>query len=261
MTTPHSAITLLTDFGTVDGYVAELKGVLTTLAPGVPVLDMSHDIPAHDIEHARLTLARYWRRFPAGTVHLVVIDPGVGTSRAAIAVESDGRFLVGPDNGVLSPALFALDAMVVQLPVDPQASATFHGRDVFTPAAAQLALGTPLAALGESWHHAVRRRTPQPQRQADGSLVGEILTIDRFGNALTNLMAHGLTARLAAGEAYAVSVGSHRARVVHTYGDAATGELVALTGSSGFLELAVRDGSAAAQRGLQRGQAVVLRGG
>jgi S-adenosylmethionine hydrolase len=258
---PHSAITLLTDFGTADGYVAELKGVLTTLAPGAPVLDMSHDIPAHDIEHARLTLARYWRRFPAGTVHLVVIDPGVGTSRAAIAVESDGRFLVGPDNGVLSPALFSLDAIVVQLAVDPHASATFHGRDVFAPAAAQLALGTPLAALGETWHQAVRRRTPQPQRHADGSLLGEILTIDRFGNALTNLMAHGLAARTAAGVAHTVTTGRHVARVVRTYGDAAPGELVALTGSSGFVELAVRDGSAAALRGLQRGQPVVLREG
>lgn len=255
---PLSAITLLTDFGTADGYVAELKGVLTTLAPGVPLLDMSHDIPAHDIEHGRLTLARYWRRFPVGTVHLAVIDPGVGTSRAAIAVESEGRFLVGPDNGVLSPALFALDAAVVQLPVDAHVSATFHGRDVFAPAAAQLALGVPLSALGDAWHHAVRRRTPQPQRQADGSLVGEILTIDRFGNALTNLMAHGLTARTAAGPAHTVSVGGDVVRVVGTYGDAAHGELVALPGSSGFVELAIRDGNAATLRGLRRGQSVSL---
>lgn len=261
ITMSHSAITLLTDFGTADGYVAELKGVLTSLAHGVPILDMSHDIPAHDIEHARLTVARYWRRFPVGTVHLVVVDPGVGTSRAAIAVESDQRFLVGPDNGVLSPALFALDAHVVQLPINSHASATFHGRDVFAPAAALLALGTPLRALGEEWHHPVRRRTPQPQRQPDGSLLGEILTIDRFGNALTNLMAHGLVARTASGIDHTVAVGSHVARVVRTYGDATSGELVALTGSSGFVELAVRDGSAAALRGLKRGQAVVLRAG
>lgn len=256
---PHPAITLLTDFGTADGYVAELKGVLATRAPGAPLLDMSHDIPAHDIEHARLTLARYWRRFPVGTVHLVVVDPGVGTSRAAIAVASDGRFLVGPDNGVLSPALFALDAVVVALPIDAHASATFHGRDVFAPAAAQLASGEPLDMLGERWHHPIRRRTPQPQRLADGSLVGEILTIDRFGNALTNLMAAGFSARVMSGAVGgSVTTGEAVAPVVRTYGDAPSATLVALVGSSGFVELAIRDGSAASTYQIKRGQRVVL---
>ena len=249
---PAPAITLLTDFGTADGYVAELKGVLTTGAPSVPLLDMSHDIAPQDVEHARLTLARYWRRFPIGTVHLVVIDPGVGTSRAAIAVESDGRFLVGPDNGVLSPALFALDAQVVSLPVGPHASATFHGRDVFAPVAAQLALGAPIDALGDAWHDPVRRRTPPPQRQADGSLVGEVLTIDRFGNAMTNLVSRSMSA------ASVVQVAGQIVRVVRTYGDAAPGELVALIGSSGFVEVAVRDGHAATQWHLTRGQRVEL---
>lgn len=248
------AITLLTDFGTADGYVAEMKGVLTTLAPQAPLLDMSHDIPAQDVEHARLTLARYWRRFPVGTVHLVVVDPGVGTSRAAIAVQSDGRYLVGPDNGVLSPALFALDARVIALPVDPHASATFHGRDVFAPVAAQLALGAPFDALGEALHEPVRRRTPQPQRLNDGSLAGVVLTIDRFGNIITNLVAYAAHSRAAT----SVELGGMQARVVRTYGDAAPGELVALVGSSGFIEVAVRDGSAAAQYRLRRGERVVL---
>ncbi len=248
------AITLLTDFGTADGYVAELKGVLTSLAPQAPLLDVSHDVPPQDVEHARLALARYWRRFPAGTVHLVVVDPGVGTSRAAIAVQSDGRYLVGPDNGVLSPALFALDARVVSLPVSPHASATFHGRDVFAPVAAQLALGGPFDALGEPLHEPVRRRTPQPHRQHDGSLVGEVLTIDRFGNAITNLVAYAAHSRAAT----TVELGGMHARVVRTYGDAAPGELVALVGSSGFVEVAVRDGSAAAQYRLRRGERVVL---
>lgn len=248
------AITLLTDFGTADGYVAELKGVLTTIAPGAPVLDMSHDIPAQDVDHARLTLARYWRRFPVGTVHLVVVDPGVGTARAAIAVQSDGRYLVGPDNGVLSPALFALDARVVALPVDPHAAATFHGRDVFAPVAAQLALGVELDALGEPLHDPVRRRTPQPQRQPDGSLTGVVLTIDRFGNIITNLVAYAAHSR----PATSVELGGMHARMVRTYGDAAPGELVALVGSSGFVEVAVRDGSAAAQYRLRRGERVVL---
>ena len=244
---PAPAITLLTDFGTADGYVAEVKGVLTSNAPGVSVLDMSHDVTAHDVEHARLTLARYWRRFPGGTVHMVVIDPGVGSSRAALAVESDGRFLVGPDNGVLSPALFALDSRVIALDVTIVAAPTFHARDVFAPAAAQLALGVPIDTLGEPFHEPVRLRTPQPLRQDDGSFVGMVLTIDRFGNAVTNIVAR---------QVEWVQVAHQRVRVVHTYADAGQGELVALMGSSGLLELAMNSANAAAVWGLERGQMV-----
>ena len=247
------AITLLTDFGTADGYVAELKGVLVSLAPGVPIVDLSHDIPPQDIAFGRLTVARYWRRFPVGTVHLVVVDPGVGTSRAAIAIASEGRLLVGPDNGVLSPALFSLDARVVQLPVDAAASATFHGRDVFAPVAAQLALGATLEQIGESYANAVRLRTPPPFRDAHGLLHGEVLTIDRFGNVVTNLLTrepHGM-----------VKIAGRAARLVRTYGEAARGELVALCGSSGFVEVAVREGSAAAVLGVTRGDSVVLSSG
>src|SRR5829696_9949198 len=124
-------ITLLTDFGTADGYVAEMKGVLLTYAPDAVVVDVTHDVAPQDVEAGRLALARYWRRFPAGTVHLAVVDPGVGSARAALAVESDGRYLVGPDNGLLSPALLLVSARAVSLPVPPNASPTFHARDVF----------------------------------------------------------------------------------------------------------------------------------
>lgn len=249
---PAPAITLLTDFGTADGYVAEMKGVLCTLAPDVPLIDVTHDIAPQDITAARLVLARCWRRFPAGTVHVVVVDPGVGTQRAAIAVESEGRFLVGPDNGVLSPALFALDARIVRLPVPITAAATFHGRDVFAPAAAALVEGAALTDLGEPFTTPVRLRTPPPRRDADGSLHGEVLTIDRFGNVITNLMT-----RESAGT---VEVAGQVARLVRTYGDAAFGEIVALVGSSGFVEIAMRNGSAAGALGIARGEAVVLTG-
>lgn len=244
---PAPAITLLTDFGTADGYVAEMKGVLTTMAPGIPLLDMSHDIPSHDVEHARLILARYGRRYPIGTVHVVVVDPGVGTSRAAIAVESDGRFYVGPDNGVLSPSLFALDCRVVQLASITSVSATFHGRDVFAPAAARLATGTSIEALGEPFHEPVRLRTPQPIRLEDGSFQGMVLTIDRFGNAITNIVAR---------QAGRVTVANHCVRLVRTYGDAEPGELIALMGSSGLLEIAQNNGNAAVAWGIERGQMV-----
>jgi S-adenosylmethionine hydrolase len=247
-----AAITLLTDFGTADGYVAELKGVLVSLAPGAPIVDLSHDIPPQDIAMARLTVARYWRRFPIGTVHVVVVDPGVGTTRAAIAIASEGRLLVGPDNGVLSPALFSIDARVVQLPIDPMASATFHGRDVFAPVAARLACGVPLEQIGEPYSGAVRLRTPPPRRDAHGLLHGEVLTLDRFGNIVTNLMTRDVSGM--------VKICGRAARLVRTYGDASRGELVALVGSSGFVEIAVREGSAAQLLGVERGAAVVLSG-
>jgi S-adenosylmethionine hydrolase len=251
MTAP--AITLLTDFGTADGYVAEMKGVLLCAVPGVPLLDMSHEVPAHDVEFARLTLARYWRRYPVGTVHLVVVDPGVGSERAAIAVASEGRYLVGPDNGVLSPALFALDAHAVTLPVNANASPTFHGRDVFAPAAASLARGVGLHELGDPLLEPVRRRTPQPVRRGDGAIEGEVLTIDRFGNALTNLLARDV-------DSVTLDEGSvrRRLRLVRTYADAMAGEAVALVGSSGFLEIALRDGDAARALGIRRGHRVAV---
>jgi S-adenosyl-L-methionine hydrolase (adenosine-forming) len=241
---------MLTDFGTADGYVAEMKGVLLSSAPGVHVVDLSHDIPPHDVETARLTVARYWQRFPTGTIHIAVVDPGVGSARRGLAVQSDGRCLTGPDNGVLSPALLIPGARVVSLPVPPGAAPTFHGRDVFAPAAAALARGAALESLGEPIDDPVIRRTPEPVREADGGLRGEVIVIDRFGNAVTNLLAvHGGN----------VNVGSIEVPLRRTYADVEPGEPVALVGSSGLIEIAVRDGSAAATLGLTRGSVVKIR--
>jgi hypothetical protein len=244
-------ITLLTDFGTADGYVGEMKGVLASRAPGVPVVDIAHDVPPQDVEAGRLTLARYWRRFPEGTVHMAVVDPGVGSDRAALVVESLGRWLVGPDNGLLSPALLMPGARVARLPVPDGASPTFHGRDVFAPAAAALASGADLEAIGEPFGDPIVRRTPEPRRLGPGTVEGEVITIDRFGNCVTNLMApRGGT----------VSVnGRELGPVRRTYVDAPRGEPAALTGSTGLVEIAVREGSAAAMLGLRRGERVVLR--
>jgi hypothetical protein len=243
-------ITLLTDFGTADGYVGEMKGVLATKAPEAAILDIAHDVVAHDVDGARLALARYWRRFPVGTVHLVVVDPGVGSSRAALAVESEGRYLVGPDNGVLSPAMLHPDASCVALAVPASASPTFHGRDVFAPAAAELARGASLDTLGAPFTEPVLRRTPEPTRRSDGSIAGVVITIDRFGNAITNLMA------LRGG---AVEIDGRVLPIARTYSDTIARRPVALIGSSGLVEIAVRDGSAAAALGLRRGSSVVLR--
>jgi len=245
-------ITLLTDFGTADGYVAELKGVLYSAALDVRVVDLSHDIPPQDVESGRLAVARYWRRFPTGTVHLVVVDPGVGSARAALAVDSDGRFLVGPDNGVLSPSLLVSGARAVTLPIPASASATFHGRDVFAPCAAALARGESFESLGQPAVSPLMRRTPEPVRRANGELDGEIIVIDRFGNCVTNLFGF---------RAGAVTVGSRRVPVCHTYADVGIGEPVAVVGSAGFIEVAVRDGNAAETLKLARGSRVTLSSG
>lgn len=243
-----AVITLLTDFGTADGYVAEVKGVLAALAPGASLIDATHDIPAQDIEAGRLALARYWRRFPPGTVHLAVIDPGVGSVRPAIAVESDGRLLVGPDNGVLSPALLAGTAGVVRLEEPSGAAPTFHGRDVFAPAAARLALGATLASLGEPHRDPVVRRTAETRRLPDGRVEGVVITVDRFGNCVTNIVGARVTRVEVAGRALPMR---------RTYADVPPGDAVAIVGSSGLVEIAVRDGSAAALLGLRRGDRVV----
>jgi len=245
-----SLITLLTDFGTADGYVGEMKGVLLSAAPGVTVVDITHDVPPHDVELGRLTVARYWRRFPVGTVHVAIVDPGVGSERAALAVASEGRFLVGPDNGLLSPALLMPGARAVQLPIPSHASATFHGRDVFAPAAAQLAHGVDLDALGEPAAEPVIRRTPEPRRAGDGALIGEVIAVDRFGNAITNLLG------MRGGR---VSVHGREIPVRRTYAELDPGEAGAVVGSSGLIEIVIREGRAVESLSLSRGTQVTLR--
>ncbi len=247
---PLRFITLLTDFGTADGYVGEIKGVLASGAPEARVVDVSHDLAPQDVEAARLALARYWRRFPEGTVHVAVVDPGVGTGRAALAVMSEGRFLVGPDNGILSPALLLRDAQVVELEIPSGAAPTFHGRDVFAPAAAMLAKGVKLDALGNRCNAPIIRRTPEARRRPDGVVEGEVITIDRFGNLITNLIApRGGAVRVR---------GRDVGPVRRTYGDAAEGSVIALLGSTGLVEIAVRNGSAALLLGAARGERVLL---
>jgi S-adenosyl-L-methionine hydrolase (adenosine-forming) len=241
-------VTLLTDFGTADGYVGEMKGVLFDLAPGSEVIDITHDISAQDIEGGRLALARYWQRFPLGTVHIAVVDPGVGGSRAALAVSAAGRFLVGPDNGLLSPALLMPGCYAVSLPIPSAASATFHGRDVFAPAAAQLARGVPIDVLGPVAAAPVIRRTPEPKRGAQGELHGIVMTIDRFGNAITNLV--GLRGG-------SISIGDRTLSIVRSYVDVPAGAVTAVCGSSGLIEIAERDGNAARSLRLTRGASVV----
>ena len=248
---------MLTDFGTADGYVAEMKGVLYSLAPEARVVDLTHEIAPQDVESARLAVARYWRRFPPQTIHLVVVDPGVGSPRDALAVRSEDRVLIGPDNGVLSPALLVAGARAVSLQVPATASPTFHGRDLFAPVAARIAMGAPIDALGPPAESPTIRRTPEARRLGNGAIQGEVISIDRYGNAITNIVAFPAT-QSREGEQAFVEVGGRTIPVARAYADVQPLGAVALTGSSGLLEIAVRDGNAAQTLGLGRGSTVTL---
>ncbi len=233
-------ITVLTDFGTADGYVAAVKGVLASLTPSVWVDDAGHDVPRGDVEHAAWALHRYWSRYPEGTVHLVVVDPGVGTDRRALALEAGGRFGVGPDNGVFTRVLEHVDHWrAVAVDVPSGSSATFHGRDVFAPAAARLAAGAALEELGAPAGDLVEL----PGRGADRDR-GVVRTVDRFGNLVTDLPANALS------PGAQVVIAGQRVASAGTYGEVGPGDLVALRGSDGTVEIAVRNGSAATALGV-----------
>jgi S-adenosylmethionine hydrolase len=250
-------ITLLTDFGTADGYVAEMKGVLYSLVPEARVVDLSHEIAPQDVESARLAVARYWRRFPPQTIHLVIVDPGVGSPRDALAVRSEDRVLIGPDNGALSPAMLVAGARAVSLSIPAAASPTFHGRDVFAPVAARIAMGTPIDALGPAAESPVIRRTPEAHRLGTGAIQGEVISIDRYGNAITNIVAFPAT-QAREGEQAFIEVSGRTIPVARAYADVQPLGAVALCGSSGLLEIAVRDGNAAQVLSLVRGATVTL---
>lgn len=248
MTMPR-VVTLLTDYGSSDSYVAEVKGRLLQAAPGLSIVDITHDIEPGDIAAAAFVLGRAWPSFPSGSVHLVVVDPGVGTSRRALAVDAGGHTFVGPDNGVLDAALGHAGARAFGLATPEDASATFHGRDVFAPAAARLAAGATAESLGAAVGDPVRLGIPDARR--DGKhIVGQVIYVDRFGTLVTNIRGD----RIAPDGA--VRVGPHDIPRHRTFADVASGHALALIGSGGTLEIAVRNGRADAALGLARGAEV-----
>jgi len=238
-------ITLLTDYGTADPYVGEMKGVLLTLAPSATLVDLTHQIAPGDIPGAAYVLGRTWHRFPAGSVHLAVVDPGVGTARAALACRARDHFFVAPDNGVLSDVFRGSEVEAVSLPTPDVACQTFHGRDLFAPAAAALVRGDGLSSLGPRYTLIPRRVSGAAPRYEGKSVVGEVVYIDRFGNLITNLTAEAVPS-YAVLEVEGLVIGPLR----QTFGDVLTGGLVAYLGSGGTVEIAVRDGSAARRLGL-----------
>lgn len=241
-------ITLTSDFGTRDPYVAEMKGVLLSEGPPhLQLVDLSHELPRHDVDTAARFLAAAVPRFPAGTVHLAVIDPGVGSARAALAVACLGQYLVLPDNGLitdLSAGCEACVAITTDKLVRGELSATFHGRDVFAPAAARLSAGTPLLSLGPSLESPTLRPRPQPRRLGD-RLSGEVVSVDHFGNLRTNIARAAVESLIDDHGPCAVICGAFRGPLQDHYAQVERGKALALFDSQAQLEVAIREGSAA----------------
>lgn len=254
-----STITLTTDFGLSDGYVAAMKGVILGIAPRAAIVDITHRIPPQNVREAAYMLHTVLPYFPPGTVHVAVVDPGVGSTRRALAARVGNGYLVGPDNGVLTYGLSSgasQTAAFVHLdhpgywhhPV----SHTFHGRDIFAPVAAHLATGVPLAALGTPCDDPVRVDIQTPQQGRSGVLRGQIVHVDRFGNLISNIPGHWL-----AGQLWTVHIAKQQiVGPSRTYAEAAPGQLLALVSSDATLEVAVRDGSAAERLGVAAGQPI-----
>ena len=250
-------ITLLTDFGTADYYVGAMKGVILSINPSAAIVDVTHDVSPQDIEHAAFVLMSCYREFPAGTIHLAVVDPGVGSVRRAILIAAAGQFFVGPDNGVFSYILDnEEDASVFQITASQYfrqpLSNTFHGRDVFAPVGAHLSKGTSPGSFGPMIEDAVRLRPVKAEATNPGKVKGRLLHIDRFGNCVTNIDQSGLN------EGARLLVNKKKITSFHTsYAEAKRG-LFAIGGSAGFLEISVRNGSAAKVLKAKRGDEVTF---
>ena len=252
-------ITLTTDFGEADYYVPAMKGAILTVNPQAEIVDLTHQIPPHDIYTAAFTLLCCYGDFPKLALHVVVVDPGVGTSRRPILVMTDDYNFIGPDNGVFS-YIYQREHVNRIVHLDQphyfrdQVSNTFHGRDVFAPAAGYVSKLIDWNRMGVEISDPVRFNIPTPVVGGNQQVRGHVVHVDRFGNVITNITAAELPPELATGAR--VRIGKHEAaRVLKTYGEANSGELFAYFGSAGFLELAVPRHSAArlveARRGVE----------
>ena len=253
-----AVITLTTDFGTRDTYVAEMKGVILSITRDVHLVDITHEIAPQDVLEGALTLQAASPRFPASTIHVAVVDPGVGTARRALAVAAADQLFVGPDNGLFTPFLGDRRWRAFEL-VAPEfreraVSHTFHGRDIFAPAAAHLARGIEPARLGPPVTDPVRLDWPEP-RVSEGRVAGAVLHVDRFGNLVTSIRADAIGPL---GPGVAVRVAGKSVPLVRTYGDLRPGNPGALFGSTDRLEIAVNAGSAARALRAGRGTPVVV---
>ncbi|MDE0010482.1 MAG: SAM-dependent chlorinase/fluorinase [Candidatus Poribacteria bacterium] len=272
MSIPPRIITLTTDFGTSDAYVGVMKGVILGINPSVQVVDITHAVPPQDVHEAAFLINSAYHYFPKGTIHLIVVDPGVGSDRQAIVCQTDRAFFVCPDNGILTYLLEEIEnsgqhpGNIVKIENRayylPEVSQTFHGRDIFAPVAAYLSLGVTLAEIGPFVPNLVRLPIPTLEI-SDDKLIGEIIKTDSFGNAITNI-SESLLSRLKIVSGWNISnceirVGGIRLKGLNrAYAESAIGKPLAIIGSSGLLEIAVNGGSAETILRLKRGDTVVI---
>jgi len=251
-----SIVTLLTDFGDRDAYVGVMKGVILGLAPRARIVDLSHRIAPQNVGGAAYLLETAYPWFPPDTIHVAVVDPTVGTDRIVVAVETPRGVFLAPDNGLLTPVLEAGEIRrSVRVMGTESASATFHGRDVFAPAAAALATGGALPDLGPSFTPAVVIPDYRAGVDETGAVVGRVIHVDRFGNAISTIRNGDVPS---GGRLGVTARGRSLGPPERTYADVAPGAALALFGSSGHLEIAVRDGSAAETLGLAPGEPVIV---
>lgn len=255
-------ITLTTDYGTADHLVAAMKGVILRIHPDARIIDISHSVLPYDILDGALTIGQAYNYFPPRTIHIVVVDPGVGTQRRPLLVVGDQHYFVAPDNGVLSMVYEKEPKVTVrhvtadhyfQNPI----SNTFHGRDIFAPVAAWLAKNGQSASFGEEVSDYVRFSLPRP-KAANNTVKGVVLKVDNFGNLITNLTADDIP-QVVAGGNFKLGIGNKQVnKLAQSYTQGAQGELLAIMGSSGFLEISVNRGNAARTLGVQRGAEVTV---
>ncbi len=256
-----SVITLLTDFGTQDGYVGQMKGVAITINPDVQLIDIAHDVSTFSVLQAALVLKGAAMRFPKGTTHLAVIDPGVGSNRRPIAVKSNGSFYVGPDNGIFWPVISIDDTWeardLTECPLLPEnPSPTFHGRDIFAVVAAHISKGIDFESLGPIANNLVKQELA-PIKTLPSGIVGEVIHIDRFGNLMTNIEAGNLDNNIngvIAGEAILKDVKKY-------FSEVPEGEGIAMINSFGYLEIAINKGRADDKFKMSMGSKVYVKWG
>ena len=252
-------VTLTTDFGLSDHYVGVMKGVILGICPAAQIVDISHAVTPFEIGEGAYLIAQAWRYFPKKTVHVVVVDPGVGTSRRPILVEAGGHYFLGPDNGVLSMVYLAETCKVRHVTTEKYflhpVSRTFHGRDVFAPVAAHLAAGVTPARLGKVVQDYLKPDFDKPHRAGKRTWIARILKIDRFGNIITNI--HVSEFGDLAAKNFTLSLGPREVTVqARNYAETAPGELFLILGSSGYYEVSLSQGNAAKEIKCETGAAI-----
>lgn len=261
MTRP--VITLTTDYGTSEHFAGVMKGVILGINPEANIVDISHGVLAHDILDGAITIGSAFKYFPAKTIHVVVVDPGVGTERRPILVAADQHYFVAPDNGVLSSVYDQSESLTVWNIISEHyflrpLSKTFHGRDIFAPVAAWLSKSWQTSAFGEPITDFVRFGMPKP-KAAGNTVKGIVLKVDNFGNLVTNLTPSDVPALAANDGKVTIRAGNAVAtKVVPTFAQGQAGEVVGVIGSSGYLEISVNKGSAARTTGATRGAEVTV---